>query len=103
MSFSITVEVTMEVRDEKQAEAIFEAASNGLAEIAIKDRVLYGGFSKEGTTPQASAAKREEASKELVPVATKVSGTRATLVPEPKQERVKGVLGRRQLNRKGGG
>ena len=104
MSFRITVEVTVEVRDNEQAEAIIEAASNGLAELAIKDRVLYGGFSHETQKPQISEAKREEASKRLVPVETKVTGIKsAPKVQEAPPERAKGVLGRRKLNRTGGG
>ena len=43
MAFEIIVEVPITVRDEEQATLIFAAVESGLAENAIKDRVLYGG------------------------------------------------------------
>lgn len=102
MAFVITVELQMTVQDEAQAEKIFEAVYSGLAETAIKDRVLFGGsayHSAEQSTVT-SAAKAADVSKQLKPVEVHTPKKQVTLPAEEKpKERQRGILGRRQINR----
>ena len=117
MAITLTVEISITVNDDTQAEKIMDAVSNGLAETAIKDRVLYGGMSPVpmqsvdamqtqpiNTSPTfTSPAKAAEASKKLRPVEVRVpKGKVSVPEPEPKPERGRGILGRRQLSRTGG-
>lgn len=106
MSFPITVEVTLTVRDDAEAEAIFEAAANGLAELAIKDRVLYGGVVNRNTAVAqpafTSSAKADEVSQTLKPVEVKPTKAKIAVPAEVKPERSRGIMGRRQMNRTGG-
>ena len=106
MSFPITIEVTVIVRDDKEAEAIIEAAASGLAELAIKDRVLYGGVApSRGAVAQpafTSSAKADEASLKLKPVEVKTTKGQIAVPVEEKPERPRGIMGRRQMNRTGG-
>lgn len=103
MSFEITVEVTMTVRDNAEAEKIFDAAASGLAEVAIKDRVLYGGVAPVSVQPSStSSVKSQEALKKLTPIETKSPKSVAVEPVAPKPERSRGVMGRRQMHRTGG-
>lgn len=105
MSFEITVEVTVTVRDNEEAEKIFDAAASGLAEVAIKDRVLYGGIAPAVVAVQpssTSSAKAQEASKKLKPIEVKSPKGGSAVEAPPKPERSRGVMGRRQMHRTGG-
>ena len=113
MSFEITVEITLTVKDDTQAEKIFDAVSSGLAETAIKDRVLYGGAQDSNfiatqqtvsrpSKPASTSSKSEEASKLLRPVEVKVPKGQITVTASArKPERSRGILGRKQINRTG--
>ena len=106
MAILVTVELSISVRDEAQADLILEAVDSGLAETAIKDRVLYGGASPReyvGTvqaSPAVSKAKAEESSMKIRPVESKVKSP-VPVVEPVREERARGVLGRRQINRTG--
>lgn len=95
MSFKITFEVEMDVRDDQEAALIFEAARIGLAAVAIKDRVLYRDFDQKRNA-EAPAAPSNTVAKELKKIDTPVSQTKKEL---PKPERSRGIMGRSMLKR----
>lgn len=107
MAVDIVAEIHITVQDYEQAEKIYEALENGLAETAIKDRVLYGAIGPQQVVgPQqptfASSAKSKEASIELKPVETKNAQTvKPIKVEEKTQERPRGILGQKRLGRTG--
>ena len=103
MAFTMFIELQVTVQNDEQAEKIMEAVQSGLAEIAIKDRVLFDGKSPEAA-PATFASKRNqtEASKKLTPVAAHTP-KRDVAVQETSapKERSRGVLGRSKLHRVG--
>lgn len=106
MAFTITFELSVTVNDDEQAQKILDAVSSGLAETAIKDRVLFDGtgYIPGSARPTfASSAKAAEASKELKPVETHAGKKQVPTTPEPAPERTRGVLGNRRLGRTGRG
>lgn len=103
MAFEIIVEVPITVRDEEQATLIFAAVESGLAENAIKDRVLYGGVAPTAQQTFAkSAEKAAEASIELQPIARRSSKGVEVIAEVPKESRPRRLLGGRKFSRTGG-
>lgn len=108
MAYVMVIEVQVTVNDDTQAEKIMDAVQSGLAETAIKDRVLYGGTTV--TVPAATAQptfasekKKSEASKALKPVAVHAPKSEvATQAAKAPKERARGVMGRNKLSRVGG-
>lgn len=104
MAIKLILEVPVTVNTDEQAELIIDSVNSGLAETAIKDRVLFGatGYGAAAVQPTfASKAKTEEAAKTLKPV--EVHTPKKSVEPpvaQPK-ERAQGVLGRRRLGRTG--
>lgn len=105
MAITLVVEVRVTVQNEQQAELIMDSVQSGLAENAIKDRVLYGGQQQtvQAQTAFASERKQIEASKSIQPVAVHTPKREiAAQGSKAPKERVRGVLGRSKLNRVGG-
>ena len=102
MAYQIRVELEVTVQNDEQAAAIMKAVDTGLAEIAVRDRVLYGLLSDGDAKVQqrpASKAKATEALKEIRPI---IEGGQAVVeVPVSKKERPRGVLGNRRIGRTG--
>ena len=104
MAYTIVVEVPITVLDDAQAEKIIEAVQSGLAEIAIKDRVLYGGTFMAPAPQQtfASEKKKSEASQALKPVAVRTPKREVTTqIDTTPKERPRGVIGHKKMSRTG--
>lgn len=103
MAITLTAEVTITVNTEEEAIQIMDACNSGLAELAIKDRVLYGGKSYVGVAPSPVTDKISKEETKLKKVETKVHGTAN---PQEKVEttieRSHGILGRKRPERSGG-
>ena len=111
MAFPITIEITIMVNSEEQAAAIMEASVNGLAETAIKDRVLYGGLNfREPVVKQVAepvvadnvkdvkTVKAEEEQIELNKIDTGTP-TIKVVTPVKTKERPRSIIGRGRLGR----
>lgn len=95
MAITIVVEVPVTVNSPEQAQAILDAVQSGLAETAIKDRVLYG-----GGAPIRSAEKEAESEVVLTKVETKTP-TKTVKATKVEQERPRGIMGRKRPERVG--
>ena len=104
MARTLIVEVAITVNDDEQAAKIYAAVANGLAETAIKDRVLYGmnTVAAAPATFAPSAAKAAEAAVQLKAVETRKPITAPEALVEKPKERTRGILGRRRVERQGG-
>lgn len=107
MAINLLLEVSVTVANEEQAKKVIESVQSGLAEIAIKDRVLFGGGPSiveqkpqpkkaEPVTPPKKSKKDE---KPLV--AVEISTSAAPIEESARKERSHGILGRRTFSRKG--
>lgn len=105
MAIPVRIELVVTVNTDEQAELILQSVRSGLAETAIKDRVLYGGsVSFAGAeTAFAPPEKKKEPEVKLSRVETKKGKlTGETAGPEERRERSHGVIGRKRFNRTGG-
>lgn len=103
---TLCIELTITVNDDEQAAKIFEAVSNGMAEAAIKEKVLYGTQSSVTVPMQQTTVpvdKPREPETKLVSHTKGIPTVTAKEVTATPKERNRGVLGRGRMNRSGGG
>lgn len=110
MSRTIIVEVQVTVNDDEQAAKIYRAASDGTAEIAIRERVLCGEqvivVPDVVDAPKAIVERPADESTEFKPLHTKPIVVKTIdEAPEVQEQpkRAKGIFGRNKLGRTGGG
>ena len=107
MAFQLNLEIPITVNDAEQATAILEAVASGLAEIAIKDRVLYGNSGVQQVVTESKSFseqddyKRKQSMQEVKPVEFEAPKLRIIEDAEEKPEkpRSRGVLGHRRMGR----
>ena len=106
MAKTLRIELLITVNSDEQAALIFEAAANGIAELAIKERVLYGTQASPvaSVQPQVDpAVKQKEATTKLVSHAKGAPKVTVKESTEEPKERVRGIMGRSRMTRSGGG
>lgn len=102
MDIILTFEMSVTVRTDEQAKMILEAVDSGLAEVALKDRILYGGV---GVPRVPASPTVPQTQPELKPVPTRVmqrtTPSESTSVTDKPRERTTGIMGRKRIVRKG--
>lgn len=107
MAYTITLEISLTVTDEKQEAALQQAACSGLLETIIKDRVLFGGQAPVSVPVAISSADRTKDKAEEAAVVLQAATIREPRkqieIPKPERTRNRGVFGRTQIERSGRG
>lgn len=98
MAIELIVEVPIRVSTSEQASQILASVESGLAEVAIKDRVLFGGSAPDVRNVEHRAT-NEPSLTRVETKARKANASTEESVQQPK-ERI-GLIGRRPIKRRG--
>lgn len=102
MSRVVYLEIPVSMVTDEQVDLLEQAVMSGLAEVAIKDRILFGGAPQREVKAESAPtpAKMEETI--LKPINIEPKETPKILVPtEAPKKRARGIFGRPPIERRG--